>query len=267
MTPESRAKKPSLPPQFNEQPDRKDDPRYRNLGAGQVKGQVLPHQSKRKIETGIPIDSVEGLTAALFGKEDKVSKGVANGYAPLNGSAQVPLSNLPLPLTQANSHASPDTDAATTSLHHTIGTSATQAAAGNHTHPIGLFFYPRGFNGVEVNFGDQPAVQLDNTDEAYFSFFVPTNATSIVTCQLIGIPDATETIQFDVDTDFGAVGEPYDNNSDQINNQQESVTANQIWASDLSAALTGVAAGDLVGMKITSNTTSIYLAGLRLVYA
>lgn len=37
-------------------------------------------------------------------------------------------------LTQANTHQSPDTDVATSSLHHTIGTSATQAAAGNHTH-------------------------------------------------------------------------------------------------------------------------------------
>ncbi len=37
-------------------------------------------------------------------------------------------------LTQANTHQSPDTDTATTSLHHTIGTGAFQAAAGNHNH-------------------------------------------------------------------------------------------------------------------------------------
>jgi len=36
--------------------------------------------------------------------------------------------------TQAESHNAPDTDVATASLHHTIGTSATQAAAGNHAH-------------------------------------------------------------------------------------------------------------------------------------
>jgi hypothetical protein len=36
--------------------------------------------------------------------------------------------------TQAESHNTPDTDSATSSLHHTIGTSATQAAAGNHAH-------------------------------------------------------------------------------------------------------------------------------------
>ncbi len=37
-------------------------------------------------------------------------------------------------LAQANTHESADTDSAITSLHHTIGTTATQAAAGNHTH-------------------------------------------------------------------------------------------------------------------------------------
>lgn len=37
-------------------------------------------------------------------------------------------------LTQANTHQSADTDNATTSLHHTLGTSATQAATGNHDH-------------------------------------------------------------------------------------------------------------------------------------
>ncbi len=36
--------------------------------------------------------------------------------------------------TQAQSHNSPDTDAAPTSLHHTLGAGANQSAAGNHTH-------------------------------------------------------------------------------------------------------------------------------------
>lgn len=37
-------------------------------------------------------------------------------------------------LAQSNTHESPDTDTATTSLHHTLGAGANQAAAGNHTH-------------------------------------------------------------------------------------------------------------------------------------
>lgn len=39
-------------------------------------------------------------------------------------------------LPQANTHESADTDSATTALHHTIGTGANQAAAGNHGHAL-----------------------------------------------------------------------------------------------------------------------------------
>jgi hypothetical protein len=37
-------------------------------------------------------------------------------------------------IAQSATHASPDTDASTSALHHTIGTGANQASAGNHTH-------------------------------------------------------------------------------------------------------------------------------------
>jgi hypothetical protein len=39
-------------------------------------------------------------------------------------------------LAQANTHQSPDTDSGPTALHHTLGTGANQAAAGNHSHGI-----------------------------------------------------------------------------------------------------------------------------------
>lgn len=41
--------------------------------------------------------------------------------------------------TQSQSHNSADTDSASTSLHHTIGSSATQAAAGDHSHGFPRF--------------------------------------------------------------------------------------------------------------------------------
>src|SRR5689334_15978717 len=50
-------------------------------------------------------------------------------------------------LAQANTHQSPDTDAGTGSLHHTIGAGANQYASGTHTHPpvatypLGAFFF------------------------------------------------------------------------------------------------------------------------------
>jgi hypothetical protein len=52
-------------------------------------------------------------------------------------------------LAQANTHQNADTDLAVNSLHHTIGTSSTQAAAGNHAHGdlrTQLFGSPTGTN-------------------------------------------------------------------------------------------------------------------------
>lgn len=44
-------------------------------------------------------------------------------------------------LAQANTHGSPDTDSSPTALHHTIGSGANQAAAGNHQHEtFGIVF-------------------------------------------------------------------------------------------------------------------------------
>ena len=45
------------------------------------------------------------------------------------------------PLNQSATHQNPDTDVAPASLHHTIGLTANQAAAGNHTHPTPTLYY------------------------------------------------------------------------------------------------------------------------------
>ena len=50
------------------------------------------------------------------------------------GSDELNLGNIPGTIPQARSHGSPDTDMSATALHHTIGTGANQAAAGNHHH-------------------------------------------------------------------------------------------------------------------------------------
>ena len=55
-------------------------------------------------------------------------------YHAAGGSDPITISTLAGNLTQARSHDSADTDSTAASIHHTIGTGATQAAAGNHLH-------------------------------------------------------------------------------------------------------------------------------------
>lgn len=71
-------------------------------------------------------------------------------------------------LAQANTHETPDTDAATSSLHHTIGSTATTAAAGNHTHSTMLDA------GISLVINDGGIVL---TAGAKFDFAVPWNGT------------------------------------------------------------------------------------------
>jgi len=75
----------------------------------------------------------EGTSARTIGTGDLIFQGVTpkmieDPRAPANHDHA---SNK---LAQSNTHESPDTDTAPTALHHTLGTGANQAAAGNHNH-------------------------------------------------------------------------------------------------------------------------------------
>lgn len=73
-------------------------------------------------------------------------------------------------LAQVNTHQLPDTDTATTALHHTLGTGANQAAAGNHSHTVtiareaiftfsGALFVQNGAIRVYNKFGSTLTIQ------------------------------------------------------------------------------------------------------------
>jgi hypothetical protein len=67
-----------------------------------------------------PINANSNILDGLFDPTSGHDHSGATGHAPK--------------LSQANTHQSADTDSATGAIHHTLGTGATQAAAGNHQH-------------------------------------------------------------------------------------------------------------------------------------
>jgi hypothetical protein len=71
------------------------------------------------------------------------------------------------------------------------------------------------------------------------------------------IPAATGNMRWGVDTNFGdPCVEDYDAHSDSIAANQTAVTINKINCIDITAALTGVSLGDVVGLEFTRYATS-----------
>jgi hypothetical protein len=74
-------------------------------------------------------------------------------------------------LVQANTHQTADTDTAATAIHHTLGTSAFQSAAGNHLHRATNFALTGGGTWViDASLGDQVITATSN-----ITIGVPTN--------------------------------------------------------------------------------------------
>lgn len=107
---------------------------------------------------------------------------------------------------------------------------------------------------------------LANNVAGSFLFPVPHDFTSLTDAAVMVIPDASETIQWDVFTKFGAVGEAFDANSDSIIDDTLAVINNEITELDITAAFTGLAAGDHVGVDFVSNISDIRAAVLRIRY-
>ena len=66
--------------------------------------------------------------------------------------------------------------------------------------------------------------------------------------------------------DFAADGEVSTTNSDSETNATQAVTVDEIETLDVSASLTGLAAGDYVGMNFQSDTSNIRAIGLWIKY-
>ncbi len=120
--------------------------------------------------------------------------------------------------------------------------------------------------------GDFPVGTIINLNSrAWMSFQVPTGFASIVAAEVIVSPIVTEAnSNWDIDTDYGAEGEAYNIHSESDAATVYNVTANQLFAIDVSGELSAIVAGDYVGVRINQGDAAIahnvYVIGLRFRY-
>jgi hypothetical protein len=112
---------------------------------------------------------------------------------------------------------------------------------------------------------------LNNGNNVYFNFSVPANFNATTSAELVMIPDTTETLTF-IQCSVSAIaqGELYTANNVTTGSFTNDVTINVMTKIRLdtrtNTPFIGMAANDIVGVKITSGTTLFRVVGLLIKY-
>ena len=139
------------------------------------------------------------------------------------------------------------------------------AASGGGTKTV--YLYPTAnFSSSAGHKGGFYTVSAGSSGSFGANWYVPSDFTSLSTAHFILIPDATETIQFDIDFYVAAVGEAYNADTRSSSNVTADVTVDILYAVDISSYLTGLAVGDFVGMEVDSDTSTLDCLGYRITY-
>ncbi len=112
------------------------------------------------------------------------------------------------------------------------------------------------------------ALVTRNSSTTFLATFVLNdNFGSFSELLMVYIPDATETIQYDLASSYSQAAEAANTHTETAANETAGATAAQVLETDVSGVFTSVAAGDYCGIHVTSDTTLIRAMGLRVVWA
>ncbi len=114
--------------------------------------------------------------------------------------------------------------------------------------------------------GNWDVVSIGTSQSVHFALQVPEDFEFLDAANVIIIPDANETIQWDVLTSVAAAGEAYDNDDRSALNETLAVTINLITEVDISGVLTGLTAGDYIAIDFQSDTAVIRVVGFEFDY-
>lgn len=101
-------------------------------------------------------------------------------------------------------------------------------------------------------------VLVDGEDVTYRQLFmIPSDIVTVVRAAVVVIPNAGGDLYWSCATNFGQIcaNEGYQTNTDSIALNASTLTQDEIECIDISAALTGGAGGDLVGIEFTRDAT------------
>tara|TARA_Y100001963_G_scaffold17028_2_gene20986 strand:+ start:4510 stop:5160 length:651 start_codon:yes stop_codon:yes gene_type:complete len=107
----------------------------------------------------------------------------------------------------------------------------------------------------------------DISHTVHFQWQMPADFSSLTSLLVVNIADATETFQWDVESDYGLIDENYETNSESQANQTKSFVDETFETIDVSGVFSSVTALDICGVHISPDVNTLHTVGLRCVYA
>ena len=120
-----------------------------------------------------------------------------------------------------------------------------------------------------TNYGDFRARSLGTGGSWRFVFSAPLDFGSLVSLELIGIPQGNGTgVGINLDSDYGAVGQAYNTHSESNTTGTYNITQDQLFSLNLATVFTNLAAGDFCGVLVDHQGigTTINYLGIRMRY-
>lgn len=108
-------------------------------------------------------------------------------------------------------------------------------------------------------------VATSSSVHTHYGFIVPSDFTTLEAAKIAFLPGSTDTYTPDFYADYCAEGEDYDNATASKTDASEALTADKLKLWDISSILSGIAAGDLVGVKVVHGDTSSGYWGLMII--
>lgn len=150
-----------------------------NLSAGSVRSALIELDTEKAPLTHTHTAGEVSGTVALAADSQKLGGALPAAYALVGHNHDIVYAASVHTHTQAQSHGSVDTDSSVASLHHTLGTGANQAAAGNHAHAASAISFTA-TGGVSAVTVQSAIAELDSDKAAAMHTHTGADITSAV---------------------------------------------------------------------------------------
>lgn len=137
--------------------------------------------------------------------------------------------------------------------------------------PTKEFFVPVTYGTEMSEHGYHAGAIVDATaDEAFITFYVPHDFTSITSAVVVRLSMATATHRLNYNSMYGAQGEAYNTHAESLTDQDTAETDRYIYEQNIAGILSALAVGDYVGIRVrgdSTNTPNDLILGVRFRYS